>query len=74
LRLSQEVDGRNKPGHDSRGWRPAVVRQHPDTDLRVPCYFDMSEEFFAGLQTDQEFMERKRAIGEKLKAIKPRAA
>ena len=34
----------------------------------------MSEGFFIGLQTDYELMERKRAIGEKLKAIRPRAA
>jgi len=45
-----------------------------DTDLRLARYFGMSEGFFIGLQTDYELMERKRAIGEKLKAIKPRAA
>jgi antitoxin HigA-1 len=44
-----------------------------DTDLRLARYFGMSEGFFIGLQTDYELMERKRAIGEKLKAIKPRA-
>jgi antitoxin HigA-1 len=45
-----------------------------DTDLRLARYFNMSEEFFIGLQTDYELMERKRAIGDKLKAIRPRAA
>ena len=45
-----------------------------DTDLRLARYFNMSEGFFIGLQTDYELMERKRAIGEKLKAIRPRAA
>ena len=45
-----------------------------DTDLRLARYFGMSEGFFIGLQTDYELMERKRAIGPKLKAIRPRAA
>ncbi len=45
-----------------------------DTDLRLARYFAMSEGFFIGLQTDYELMERKRAIGDKLKAIRPRAA
>ena len=45
-----------------------------DTDLRLARYFDMSEGFFIGLQTDYELMERKRAIGDKLKTIRPRAA
>jgi antitoxin HigA-1 len=45
-----------------------------DTDLRLARYFGMSEGFFIGLQTDYELMERKRAIGDQLKAIKPRAA
>src|SRR5271155_4979425 len=45
-----------------------------DTDLRLARYFNMSEGFFIGLQTDYELMQRKRAIGDKLKAIKPRAA
>jgi addiction module HigA family antidote len=45
-----------------------------DTDLRLARYFGMSEGFFIGLQTDYELMERKRAIGHKLKAIRPRAA
>ena len=45
-----------------------------DTDLRLARYFGMSEGFFIGLQTDFELMERKRAIGDKLEAIRPRAA
>jgi antitoxin HigA-1 len=45
-----------------------------DTDLRLARYFNMSEGFFIGLQTDYELMERKRALGDKLKAIRPRAA
>lgn len=45
-----------------------------DTDLRLARYFNTSEGFFIGLQTDYELMKRKRTIGEKLKAIKPRAA
>jgi addiction module HigA family antidote len=43
-----------------------------DTDLRLARYFNMSKGFFIGLQTDYELMERKRAIGDKLKAIRPR--
>lgn len=45
-----------------------------DTDLRLARYFSMSEGFFIGLQMDCELMQRKRAIGDKLKAIRPRAA
>lgn len=45
-----------------------------DADLRLARYFNVSEGFFMGLQTDCELMERKRAIGEMLKAIRPRAA
>jgi addiction module HigA family antidote len=45
-----------------------------DTDLRLARYFNMSEGFFIGLQTDYELMERKRTIGDKLKSIRPRAA
>ncbi len=45
-----------------------------DTDLRLARYFNMSEGFFIGLQTDYELMERKRAIGDKLKAIRPKEA
>jgi addiction module HigA family antidote len=45
-----------------------------DTDLRLARYFKISEGFFLGLQADYELMERKRQIGEQLKAIRPRAA
>jgi antitoxin HigA-1 len=45
-----------------------------DTDLRLARYFGLSEGFFMGLQTDFELMERKRALGDRLKAIRPRAA
>src|SRR5262245_21799068 len=45
-----------------------------DTDLRLARYFGMSEGFFLGLQSAYELMQRKRAIGDKLKTIRPRAA
>jgi addiction module HigA family antidote len=45
-----------------------------DTDLRLARYFGMSEGFFLGLQADFELMQRRRQIGDKLKAIRPRAA
>ena len=45
-----------------------------DTDLRLARYFRMSEGFFLGLQTDYELMQHRRKIGERLKAIRPRAA
>jgi addiction module HigA family antidote len=45
-----------------------------DTDLRLARYFGMSEGFFLGLQTDYELMQRRRQIGDKLMAIRPRAA
>jgi antitoxin HigA-1 len=45
-----------------------------DTDLRLARYFGMSEGFFLGLQTDYELTQRRRQIGDKLKAIRPRAA
>ena len=45
-----------------------------DTDLRLARYFRMSEGFFLGLQSDYELMQRRRQIGDKLKAIRPRAA
>jgi len=45
-----------------------------DTDLRLARYFGMSEGFFLGLQTDYELMDRRRQIGDQLKAIRPRAA
>ena len=45
-----------------------------DTDLRLARYLGMSEGFFIGLQTDYELMQRRRQIGDKLRAIRPRAA
>ena len=45
-----------------------------DTDLRLARYFAMSEGFFLGLQTAYELMHRRRQIGDRLKAIRPRAA
>jgi addiction module HigA family antidote len=45
-----------------------------DTDLRLARYFQMSDGFFLGLQTDYDLMQRRREIGDKLKGIKPRAA
>ena len=45
-----------------------------DTDLRLARYFRISEGFFLGLQTDYELMQRRRQIGDQLKAIRPRAA
>jgi addiction module HigA family antidote len=43
-----------------------------DTDLRLARYFDVSDGFFLQLQTDHDLMARRREIGEKLKAIRPR--
>ena len=45
-----------------------------DTDLRLARYFGMSEGFFLGLQADYDLMERRRALGDDLQAIEPRAA
>lgn len=45
-----------------------------DTDLRLSRYYGMSEGFFLGLQADFDLMERKRELGKKLEAIRPRAA
>lgn len=45
-----------------------------DTDLRLARYFGLSEGFFLRLQADHDLMARRREIGDKLKAIKPRAA
>ena len=45
-----------------------------DTDLRLARYFGLSEGFFLGLQADFDLMERRRAMGEELAAIVPRAA
>ncbi|MBV6488191.1 MAG: HigA family addiction module antidote protein [Pseudorhodoplanes sp.] len=45
-----------------------------DTDLRLARYFGMSDGFFLQLQADHDLMARRRQIGDKLKAIRPRAA
>jgi antitoxin HigA-1 len=45
-----------------------------DTDLRLARYFGVSDGFFLQLQADHDLMARRRQIGEKLKAIKPRRA
>jgi addiction module HigA family antidote len=45
-----------------------------DTDLRLARYFGMSEGFFLGLQSDFEIRKRKRALGDVLERIEPRAA
>ncbi len=45
-----------------------------DTDLRLARYFGMSDGFFLRLQADHDLMARRREIGDKLRAIKPRAA
>jgi len=45
-----------------------------DTDLRLSRYFGMSEGFFLRLQTSHDLMERKRALGDALDRITPRAA
>lgn len=45
-----------------------------DTDLRLARYFGMSEGFFLGLQLDFELMESRRALGDALDKITPRAA
>jgi antitoxin HigA-1 len=45
-----------------------------DTDLRLARYYGMSEGFFLGLQIDHDLLEQKRVLGDRLKAILPRAA
>ncbi len=45
-----------------------------DTDLRLARYFGMSEGFFLRLQTSYDLLERKRALGDALDQITPRAA
>jgi addiction module HigA family antidote len=45
-----------------------------DTDLRLARYFGVSDGFFLQLQTDHDLMARRREIGAKLKAIRPRKA
>jgi addiction module HigA family antidote len=45
-----------------------------DTDLRLARYFGLSEGFFLRLQATHDLMARRRQLGAKLAAIKPRAA
>jgi antitoxin HigA-1 len=45
-----------------------------DLDLRLARYFQMSEGFFLGLQTDHDLLEAKRALNGELERILPRAA
>ena len=45
-----------------------------DTDLRLARYFGVSDGLFLGMQADFELMEQRRKMGERLKAIRPRAA
>ena len=45
-----------------------------DADLRLARYFNTSEGFFIGLQTDYELIERKRTIADKLTMIRPTSA
>lgn len=45
-----------------------------DTDLRLARYFGLSEGFFLSLQAEFDLMQRRREIGDDLKAIAPRAA
>jgi addiction module HigA family antidote len=45
-----------------------------DTDLRLARYFGMSEGFFLGMQIDYDIRARKRALGDALEQITPRAA
>jgi addiction module HigA family antidote len=45
-----------------------------DTDLRLARYYKISEGLFLNLQTDYELRMQRRALGNKLDFIKPRAA
>jgi addiction module HigA family antidote len=45
-----------------------------DTDLRLARYFSVNDGFFLQMQADYELMERRRELGPRLKAIKPRQA
>jgi plasmid maintenance system antidote protein VapI len=45
-----------------------------DTDLRLACYFGLSEGFFLRLQMDDDLVQRRREIDRDLKTIRPRAA
>jgi antitoxin HigA-1 len=45
-----------------------------DTDLRLARYYKISEGLILGLQADYELRTQRRALGNKLDFIKPRAA
>ena len=45
-----------------------------NVDLRLARYFGMSEGFFLGLQIDYDLEEERRAHGDELERIVPRAA
>lgn len=45
-----------------------------DTDLRLTRYFKLSEGFFLRLQISHDLRVQRRALGNKLDFIKPRAA
>jgi antitoxin HigA-1 len=45
-----------------------------DTDLRLARYYKISEGLFLGLQADYELRMQRRALGNALDFIKPRAA
>ena len=45
-----------------------------DTDLRLARYYGISEGLFMGLQMDYDLRVQRRVLGNKLDAIKPRAA
>ena len=45
-----------------------------DTDLRLTRYFQLSEGFFLRLQISYDLRIQRRALGNKLDFIKPRAA
>ena len=52
-----------------RAW---YTRGNLPPDLRLARYFGVSVVFFLGMQSDFDLMERRRALGPTLKAIKPR--
>ncbi len=45
-----------------------------ETDLLLARYFGISEGIFLALQTDYDLEEARRSIGDKLEAVRPRAA
>lgn len=51
-----------------------ATRLDAGLDLRLARYFRLPEGFFLGLQSDYELLEAKRALGDQLGHIVPRAA